>query len=202
LAEYNLGQWWSHWQHAFERAVFGVSWWWQGLRQLADPNHPQNIHAIIGAFGGFAGARYDGKSLLNKPQPTLVSKPYTVSPKLQASGALRQMAKTIHNMQTHPIGKNQTTVVLAEIQLANGQRQVLAAGSSGKLSAQQKTALLAEGVQIVGGSKHGEINIRDNLPAGAIVLRWGISWAGQQKAVPCSECAPIVNALGGKIETD
>lgn len=135
--------------------------------------------------------------------------------RLQPRGALRSAAREVHDLADmypsdvktakglkSPRGRTQTTVALSEVELADTCRVVYGAASGGNLSPRQKRALSEYKVRIVGGKGHAEMNIRDKLPTQSHVIRWGISWAANQRPDPCSECAPELKRLGGVIETD
>ena len=135
---------------------------------------------------------------------------------LGQSGALRNAAVEVHNLAgtaTSRIGVNQSTVAIVEATLPNGSRQLFASGSGGYLRPAQVQRLVELGVpreNIFSGARfskgftaaenHAERVILRNLPEGATVNRWGISWGGQQRAVPCNVCEPFVNQAGGVLE--
>jgi hypothetical protein len=82
-----------------------------------------------------------------------------------------------------------------EVQMPDGSLTYYASGSSGRLSAAQVQRLQELGVpesNIVRGRLHAEMNILRALPEGAIPTRWGIAWAGANRALPCPDCAPSV----------
>ena len=119
-------------------------------------------------------------------------------------------------------GVTHTTVALARVRLRSGKVVIMGAGSSNNLSTLQKALLKDFGVKIVTrrmptflhplwetrwkelgrmhGRMHAEQIIKHNLPWGARVERWGISWAGNQKGIPCKMCKPHVERLGGEID--
>ncbi len=124
------------------------------------------------------------------------------------------MARGTHLLAgSHPKSVNMSTVAVSEVRLASGARTYYAAGSGGRLNPRQVEHLVKLGVpraNILRGrgatngftklANHAERIILRNLPAGASVQRWGISWAGKQKAIPCSNCAPHVTGAGGFLE--
>jgi hypothetical protein len=121
---------------------------------------------------------------------------------LAQSGGLRAAAVEVHDLLKgkDDIRHRMSTVALAQVKLPDGSRAYLASASSGRLSTEQREMLAALGVppeHIVGGPMHAEMNILAVLPPGTEVLRWGIAWAGENKSIPCSQCAPHVR---GKIE--
>jgi RHS repeat-associated protein len=102
-----------------------------------------------------------------------------------------------------------STVAIVEAR-SNGETQLYAAGSGGRLSPAQRAALVERGVPeenifhgkgVVDGydkiDNHAERIILRNLPEGSEVTRWGISWGGLQRNEPCVNCAPYVEAAGG-----
>jgi RHS repeat-associated protein len=136
--------------------------------------------------------------------------------RLSEAGALRQAAVEVHNLaQTGAsrIPVNQSTVAVVEATLPDGTRQVFASGSGGYLRPAQVERLVELGVpreNIFSGAEyykgfsaeenHAERVILRNLPEGATVNRWGISWGGQQRPIPCDVCEPFVNQAGGIVE--
>jgi hypothetical protein len=123
---------------------------------------------------------------------------------LRARGALRELAAKVHGMLlSRPNGLRafrSRTVSIAQVRLADGTRQIWASGSSGRLEGYQQRALEAFGITIVRGGSHAEMNIITKLPKGAVVERWGISWAQSQKAAACPElCSPQVRIYGGGV---
>ena len=140
---------------------------------------------------------------------------------LSQSGALRNAAVEVHNLAataTSRIGVNQSTVSIVEATLLNGTRQLFASGSGARLTPAQVNRLVELGVprenifsgaasRLTGATaeetrllNHAERVILRNLPEGATVNRWGISWGGQQRAIPCDVCEPFVNQAGGVVE--
>src|SRR5438046_2777850 len=88
-----------------------------------------------------------------------------------------------------------------------------ASGSGGYLRPAQVRRLVELGVpeqNIFSGARysrgfsalenHAERVILRNLPEGSTVNRWGISWGGQQRPIPCPACEPFVNRAGGILE--
>ncbi len=131
--------------------------------------------------------------------------------RLRGPGDLRDGARAIHDLapmfpsdvksgRDATRTQRSTTVALAEVQLLNGSRVVYGSVSGGNESSVQRRDMVQHGITVVGGKEHAEVNIANALPQGATVIRWGISWGGQQQGVPCSNCSPIVKKLGGKIE--
>jgi hypothetical protein len=126
---------------------------------------------------------------------------YTPNADLLQPGALRSAAVEAHNL-LHPIGREHTTVALAEVHLPEGPIQIWGAGSNGALTPAQRALLGGQGVRLFSGNKHAELNIIDNLPPGATIQRWGISWGVGRSGdrswnIPCGECAPRVTQVPG-----
>jgi RHS repeat-associated protein len=134
--------------------------------------------------------------------------------RLRSSGALRDAAREVHDLARmspsdikssrklkSSFSRTQTTVALAEVRLPNGNVEVWGSGSGNSLNPIQKRALEDMGVRVIPGEGHSEQNIAAALPDGSKVIRWGISWGGQQSPDPCEGlCLPIVGWLGGVIE--
>jgi hypothetical protein len=115
---------------------------------------------------------------------------------------LKRLADVAHRMASDPRRFRSSTVALAEVKLASGRVEVWASGSSGRLSVAQQQFLRAHGVtKIIPGASHAEQNIAKALPKGAKVSRWGISWAGNERPLPCSSCEPLVHEEGGQLQT-
>lgn len=132
---------------------------------------------------------------------------------LEGPNALSRIAAETHllgALRSNGLASRQglqlTAVALAGVRLPSGARTVLAAGSAGTLSPAQRDLLMYYGVpeqNILWGAKytrgfsrlqnHAERIIHRNLPAGAAVEDWGISWAGSQKPIPCGSCSPFVH---------
>jgi len=124
------------------------------------------------------------------------------------------MAREAHLLAgKHPASVNMSSVAVSEVRLASGTRTYFAAGSGGRLNPRQVERLVELGVpraNILRGrsvtkgftklENHAERVILRNLPEGAGVERWGISWAGKQKPIPCPNCAPHVSESGGFLE--
>jgi len=132
---------------------------------------------------------------------------------LEGPSGLRGAAQTVHEAVGSQFGVNQTTVAIAKARLANGEITYFASGSGGALRPTQRELLARFGVpeanQFFGAGvtkgfsaleNHAEQIILRNLPEGASVEKWGISWSGLQKPIPCPNCAPLVNAVGGWLQ--
>jgi hypothetical protein len=65
----------------------------------------------------------------------------------------------------------------------------------------QQEYLQSLGVRLFSGGGHAEMNIINNLPEGAAINQWGISWGvgrtGTSWNFPCGLCAPAVNNVPG-----
>jgi hypothetical protein len=136
----------------------------------------------------------------------------TGTSELYAPGALRDAAREIHDLSpltrsdvisgtASTRARTSTTVAIAEVERADQCRIFIGAGLGRRgLRPGQRRAMVEYGITIARGRLHAELNIRDNLPPGSRVIRWGISWAGNQRPEPCAECEPEVRRLGGRIE--
>ncbi|GAB2471459.1 hypothetical protein GCM10027063_09910 [Promicromonospora xylanilytica] len=55
------------------------------------------------------------------------------------------------------------------------------------------------GATVKPGKWHAELNILSHAlkPDSGVrdVVRWGISWAGKDKGIPCPNCAPAVSGV-------
>ena len=128
-----------------------------------------------------------------------------------ACGELSGKAQEVHNLagggDARSIRNSTVSIVEAKV---NGKPQLFAAGSGGRLSPAQRQALMKMGVpeenifygknSIDGFDKlenHAERIILRNLPEGAEVSRWGISWGGLQRNASCPSCQPHVEQAGG-----
>ena len=134
---------------------------------------------------------------------------------LSEPGALRNAAVDVHNLAgtaANRVPINQSTVAIVEGKVGD-ELQLFASGSGGYPRPGQVERLTELGVpseRILSGAQfskgfsaaenHAERVILRNLPEGASVTRWGISWGGQQRAVPCPVCEPFVNLAGGILE--
>lgn len=118
---------------------------------------------------------------------------------LQEAGGLRTLATRAHGL-VEGIARRQSTIAVAEVRLADGTRELWAAASSRGLTTAQRNLLESQGIRIIGGGRHAEMNIIENLPQGARVERWGISRSSGQTNIPCPECVPEVSRVGGIIE--
>jgi hypothetical protein len=177
--------------------------------------------AVLKGGGGFLdevapGGRAALEATPNVARATLPEEVALATPGLSQAGALRQAAVEAHTLAataTSRIGINQSTVALAEATLTDGTKQVFASGSGGYLLPRQINRLVELGVpreNIFSGAQyyrgfsamenHAERVILRNLPEGAIVERWGITWGGQQRPIPCPACEPIVDEAGGILE--
>jgi len=123
-------------------------------------------------------------------------------------------------VETHAIagaknvrGMRLSAVAVVEVTLADGTTTYYAAGSGGRLSPAQRETLVGARVpedNILWGAEytkgftceqnHAEQIINRNLPAGAKVEGWGISWAGKQKPIPCVGCEEMVAATGAPVQ--
>ena len=133
---------------------------------------------------------------------------------LEAPNGLKRWADEIHGLAgKHPTAVNHSTVALARVRLADGSQRVVAAGSGGRLNPRQVKLLkqlgvsddsISRGARVAKGfskaENHAERIIARNLPEGATVEEWGISWGGKMKPTPCSGCAPIVEKSGGTLQ--
>jgi RHS repeat-associated protein len=144
------------------------------------------VGAVAGPLGMAAGR--GAQALLNTVLRTGLAKP----------GALRAAAVAVHDLATPAVRHRMSTVALAEVDIPGVGRQIFASASGGRMSAEQVEALVKLGVpagNIVRGSGHAEMNIINALPAGAKQVRWGIAWAGGNKPIPCTNCAPNVQGI-------
>jgi RHS repeat-associated protein len=144
------------------------------------------VGAVAGPLGMAAGR--GAQALLNTVIRTGLAK----------SGALRAAAVAVHDLATPAIRHRMSTVALAEVNVPGVGKQIFASASGGRMSAEQVEALIKMGVpasNIVRGTGHAEMNIINALPPGAKQLRWGIAWAGGNKPIPCTNCAPHVEGI-------
>ncbi|WP_232447172.1 RHS repeat-associated core domain-containing protein [Burkholderia ubonensis] len=128
-----------------------------------------------------------------------------------ACGELSGKAQEVHNLagggDARSIRNSTVSIVEAKV---NGKTQLFAAGSGGRLSPAQRQALVRLGVpeeNIFHGKSaidgfdrlenHAERIILRNLPEGAEVTRWGVSWGGLQRNASCASCQPHVEQAGG-----
>ncbi|UHQ21442.1 DUF6531 domain-containing protein [Lysobacter sp. 5GHs7-4] len=125
---------------------------------------------------------------------------------------LSHIARQVHDLAgNHPKAKQMSTVAVVEA-IVDGKKILYAAGSGARLSQMQRELLEEYGVpasNIFHGAavrandqlaNHAERVILRNLPPGAKVTRWGISWAGNQKNASCPNCQPFVDAAGGVLD--
>ncbi|WP_244105238.1 RHS repeat-associated core domain-containing protein [Burkholderia ambifaria] len=153
----------------------------------------------IGLLGGTNFYRYAANPLV------------WIDPWGWACGELSGKAQEVHNLagggDARSIRNSTVSIVEAKV---NGQPQLFAAGSGGRLSPAQRQALMKMGVpeeNIFYGKKsidgfdklenHAERIILRNLPEGAEVSRWGVSWGGLQRNASCPSCQPHVDQAGG-----
>lgn len=133
---------------------------------------------------------------------------------LGACPELSKMAQKVHDLagglhapDLRAIRNSAVAIVEATV---NGEKILFAAGSAGRLNPRQVALLKEYGVleenifrnsAVTKGfeqlENHAERIILRNLPEGATVERWGISWAGKQKNIPCPHCEPFVRDAGG-----
>ena len=135
---------------------------------------------------------------------------------IREPGGLRWAARQVHSLVGAQRGIQNTTVVVVEAEV-QGVRQFYASASGGRLSGPQINRLTSLGIprqNIFRGpavtvsdrsQNHAEQIIRRNLPEGARVRRWGISWGfwnsiDDSLPFPCTNCAATVEELGGTIE--
>ncbi|MFO0969603.1 MAG: RHS repeat-associated core domain-containing protein [Gemmataceae bacterium] len=119
-------------------------------------------------------------------------------PLLNRRGALRDLARITHCLtgELDSIAVRQCTVAIAEIRLPSGAIEIWAARNARALSPAQREYLAMFGIRSVPGSSvHAEINIINQLPAGARVQRWGISRSTDMTNVVCDSCAPSVRGV-------
>ena len=125
--------------------------------------------------------------------------------------ALYHLSRSVHNVAPKSmttqgnITIEQSTVSIVKVKLADGTMTFYASGNNAYLTPNQRVLLKLAGVpekNILSGEEfrvndklenHAEKVILRNLPAGAVDLEWGISWAGGQKAASCSHCATVVD---------
>lgn len=133
---------------------------------------------------------------------------------LGLSCSLSAKARKIHDLARDPFAKRNSTVAIAEVTI-NGKTTHYAAGSAGTLSPAQRKLAAEMGIppeNILSGTKvrsshadpaqaklenHAERVIIRNLPEGAKVEKWGVSWGGKQTNASCLNCQPHVEASGG-----
>lgn len=133
---------------------------------------------------------------------------------LGLSCSLSAKARKIHDVARDPFAKRNSTVAIAEVTI-NGKTTHYVAGSGGTLSPAQRKLAAEMGIppeNILSGTKvrssnadptqaklenHAERVIIRNLPEGAKVEKWGVSWGGKQTNASCSNCQPHVDASGG-----
>jgi RHS repeat-associated protein len=165
--------------------------------------------AVINLMVGF------GTLAPGSPMPSGTTGTRSVSP-LQEAGGLRRAAMDAHTAAGARTARavRQSTVAIADVELQDGSRTYYAAGSGSRgLSPAQRELLQNAGVpedNILTGARytrgflkdenHAERIIKRNLPEGAQVIDWGISWAERQKPVPCVKCEPHVSAAGGTLQ--
>jgi hypothetical protein len=126
-----------------------------------------------------------------------------------ACGELSGKARDVHDLSRDERALRNSTVAIAEAKVGKN-TELFAAGSGGKLSPAQRDALVQLGIpeqNIFWGAKvtngferidnHAERIILRNLPEGAEVTRWGISWGGLQRNASCASCQPHVDQAGG-----
>lgn len=132
---------------------------------------------------------------------------------LAQRGGLRKAAVAVHNLAGNPRAITHSTVVIVEVRMPDGSTQFFSSGSGGRLNPDQRKLLGQYGIPnqnmfwgatyykgFTKEENHAERIILRNLPKGATVARWGISWAGDQKSVPCGVCEPFVTQAGGTLE--
>jgi RHS repeat-associated protein len=156
-------------------------------------------HDPIGLAGGTNLYRYAPNSLS------------WIDPWGWACGELSGKAQEVHNLagggDARSIRNSTVSIVEAKV---NGKPELFAAGSGGRLSPAQRQALVKLGVPeqnifygkgaVDGFEKldnHAERIILRNLPDGAEVTRWGVSWGGLQRNASCPSCQPHVESAGG-----
>ncbi|MGH3805287.1 MAG: hypothetical protein ACRDRU_01300, partial [Pseudonocardiaceae bacterium] len=169
-----------------------------------NPNAPRSVGAAAAddpaVFGGGSG-------------PGRLQRAEDIHGELAQPGALAQTARSIHDLAptNHPsfsrprlgddqIARTQSTIALAEVKLPSGRREIWGSAGGRQLDPHQRAELERLGIRIISGNKHGELNIIEALPEGSSVNRWGISWGGGQRGIPCTECAPEVRRVGGILE--
>ncbi|WP_257139683.1 RHS repeat domain-containing protein [Burkholderia sp. MSMB1826] len=153
----------------------------------------------IGLLGGMNLYRYASNPLV------------WIDPWGWACGELSGKAQEVHNLagggDARSIRNSTVSIVEAKV---NGETQLFAAGSGGRLSPAQRQALVRLGVpeeNIFHGKSaidgfdrlenHAERIILRNLPEGVEVTRWGVSWGGLQRNASCASCQPHVEQAGG-----
>jgi RHS repeat-associated protein len=116
---------------------------------------------------------------------------------LRTSGGLKATADAVHNL-ADPIRHRMSTIAIGEVKVGNG-TEYWAAASSGRLASQQREVLELLGATVKPGKWHAELNILSHAlkPGSGVrdVVRWGISWAGKDKGIPCPNCAPAVSGV-------
>ncbi|MCC9073884.1 DUF6531 domain-containing protein [Flavobacterium sp. F-65] len=127
------------------------------------------------------------------------------------SEELSKIAQEAHNVLLEPgkspRGFNNSTVSVAKVDV-NGVSTLYASGNGASLSPAQRTKLIELGVpeenifsgkkfkEFIDGDKgaltklsnHAERVVERNIPKGASIKEWGISWASKQKNEMCSNC--------------
>ncbi len=121
-----------------------------------------------------------------------------VHPDLQHNGALRALAREIHDMYARPRWIQDSAVAVAEVVSPNGRRSIWAS-TSFRFTRPQQRRLAQLGVNFVTGDSHAETHIitalSEQFTDGATIKRWGISWTTDQKWYPCWECLPHVTKV-------
>ncbi|MBN3787292.1 type IV secretion protein Rhs [Burkholderia sp. Ac-20353] len=126
-----------------------------------------------------------------------------------ACGELSSKAREVHGLARDDWALRNSTVAIVEAKVG-GKTELFASASGGKVTPAQREALERLGVpkeNIFWGAKavsgyerlenHAERIILRNLPDGAEVTRWGISWGGLQRNASCIHCQPHVDEAGG-----
>jgi RHS repeat-associated protein len=120
----------------------------------------------------------------------------------QGPRGLRNIAMAVHEKAGSSIAVRNSAVAVAKVRLSDGRTTYFASGSGGILRPAQRELLLRFGIpeeNLLFGAgvrngfpqleNHAERIIMRNLPDGAIIEEWGISWAGGQKPIPCANCS-------------
>lgn len=188
----------------------------RGTAQGVNPQPQMARGAPLEPAGPYVGSPFAGP-----PPPATVVGPEIapassastgVQPYTDAPGGLRRVAVQAHAAQSGR-GVEQSAVAVVRVKLPNGQVTLYASGSRGYLRPAQRAVLEQFGVpreNILSGAQyykgysreenHAERVIMRNLPEGAVIEEWGISWTTPQKPVPCVGCRDQVVASGGAIQ--
>jgi hypothetical protein len=137
---------------------------------------------------------------------------YPITKYINGPNALRRVAIEAQSA-VGAVAHDNRTVAIARVRLNDGSTTYYASGNGARLDPIQREILSKYGVpeaNMLTGAKYGkgytslenhaERVILRNLPKGANIEEWGISWASKEKPVPCGNCQPFVEAGGGALQ--